>query len=875
MSRLRVLVRLTIGILCFSAVAPPAGAAPLFDVPWVGYDTAVYPEGLGPWASAVADYDGDGVADLATVSFEGSAHLSILLADGEGGYHPPRIFPLLLESLGIAAGDYDRDGDVDVAVTDTDRFWAGSTISIYRNDGAANFVRSGVFSAGRTGPSGLVAADFDGDGWLDLATAHDAYIVCGATMAWLINDRAGGFGSPRLLPMQSCTRSITAGDLDGDGDPDAVVGHESNRFTVLVNNGGTLSSKSVINGVPATSITELPAVHIADVDRDGDNDVFFSNMSTGDVGLGAIGLFRNNGDATFAPGETMRFGGGIYSNGGVDVNTADVTGDGWPDVIATTEATGYWILFQGDGEGAFLPARALRAGDRPMTSEAADLDGDADLEVVIVSTGSQEASVYTNPGDGAFVQPIPVDMIYPAIAPAFLTNLQAADVDADGDLDLVVPYYSDFHLRRGISVRRGNGDGTFSDIEDYTDNRRPRYLRLGDVDGDGDLDMVWVDETARLKVRTNAGDGSFGATVGKGGIDGAFIELHDVDVDGDLDVVFPGFFYVGVRLNDGAGNFGTTVRSNEFQDVPEYLALGNFDPDGLPDLLTDTGIQGYADISFGNGDGSFAPPFTVPTGRDVHAIDVGDVDGDGNLDFGAFYNLDEKGLSIRRGRGDGNFFALENYHGSRGFNDHTSSLLLRDADRDGDLDALTANFSPQDFSLWLNEGDGTYARGLRYGVGETAYDIAFGDFDGDGVGDVAVVSQVAQGSWWYPGVSIFRGLAETQALTLTQTPLVRGQEATWTVARATPGEAVRIYRSRTGTGDGPCPPQLGGLCLDLLPPVRVLGNAIANANGVATFTMTIPQSTPVGTPFHTQAVIRRGPDGADSVKSNTSSAVVQ
>ena len=90
-----------------------------------------------------------------------------------------------------------------------------------------------------------------------------------------------------------------------------------------------------------------------------------------------------------------------------------------------------------------------------------------------------------------------------------------------------------------------------------------------------------------------------------------------------------------------------------------------------------------------------------------------------------------------------------------------------------------------------------------------------------------------------------------------------------------PGESVRIYRSATGTGAGPCLPQLGGLCLDLLPPLRVLGDAVANAGGVATVTLSIPPAMPVGTPFHTQAVVRRGAGGADSVKSNTSSAVVQ
>lgn len=866
--------------LAFAALAAAlacAGAAaagtPLFDVPWVGYDTAVYPEGVGPWASAVADFDGDGFDDLATVSFEGTAHLSILIADGEGGYRPPVTYPLLLESLGVAAGDFDRDGDVDLAVTDTDRRWAGTTISIYSNDGSGAFTRTAVVNSGRNGPSGIVAADINGDGWLDLATAHDGYIECGNTMSYLLNNGAGGFGTPRLLALQSCTRSIAAGDLDGDDDPDVVVGHETNRFTVIRNDDGILSVQSVIQGVPAGPIPELPAVHIADVDRDGDNDVLFTNRDTGGVGTGGVGLHRNNGNATFAPGETLSFG--VYSNGGVDVETADVTGDGWPDILAPTEATGNWFLIPGDGAGGFLPARRLRAGDTPQTVEVADLDGDEDLEVIVVATGSQEACVYENPGDGAFVQPDPIDMTSPSISPAFLTNLQAGDIDDDGDLDLVVPYYSDFSLRRGISVRRNNGDGTFAAIEDYTDNRRPAHLRLGDVNGDEHPDLVWIDDSARLKVRLNDGSGAFGPIATKGAVDSraAFIALHDVDTDGDLDVVYPGFFNVGVRLNDGAANFGPAVVS-QMPDIPTTLALGRFDPDGVPDLLTNTGVQGYADISFGEGGGNFGSPFTVPTGRSVAAFAVGDVDADGNLDFGAFYNLDEKGLSIRRGRGDGNFFPAENYHGSRGFNDHTSSLQFADADGDGDLDALTANFSPQDFSVWLNEGDGTYARGLRYGVGETAWDIAFGDFDGDGIGDVAVASQVDHESWWYPGVTIFRG-QRTAGLVLTQTALVRGQPATWTVTGAEPGETVRFFFSRTGIGAGPCLPAFGGLCLDLRPPLKSLGSAVADGTGTASVTVTIPQATPVGTTFHAQAVIRRGTGGAESVKSNTSSGVVQ
>ncbi len=858
--------------------APSDAATPVFDVPWVGYDTAVYPEGVGPWASAVADFDGNGVPDLATVSFEGTAHLSVLLADGNGGYRPPATYPLLLESLGVVAGDFDRDGDADIAVTDTDRFWGGSTVSLYTNDGKGHFARTSVSSAGNTGPSGLTAADFDGDGWLDLATAHDAYIVCNNTMAVLRNNHNGFFGVAQVQTLDSCTRSIASGDLDGDGDSDAVVGHESNVFSVLLNEGGHLSVSAVIDGLPGGFFSELPSVRIADVDRDGDNDILYSHRDTGAFSDGEIGLWRNNGDGSFGAAEAILLSrGNIVTNGGVGTTTADVTGDGWPDILAASENTHYWFLVPGDGKGGFLPARPFRAGETPVTVETADLDRDGDLEVVVVARGSQEACVYTNPGDGRFVQPPVIDMTSQSISPAFVTNLQAGDIDADGDLDLVVGYYSDFSNRRGISVRRNNGDGTFSPIEDYTDegfNHRPAYVRLGDLDGDGDLDLAWLDESSRLKLRFNRGDGRFGAIVSARTLDGAFLVLYDVDRDGDLDVVYPGFFEVGISRNDGTGNFGQPIITGGFDSVPEVLALGDYDKNGVPDLLTNTAVQGYAAISFGQGNGTFGQPFAVPTGRDVHAFAVGDVDRDGNLDFGAFYNLDEKGLSIRRGRGDGNFFPLQNYHGSRGFNDHTSSLVLADADLDGDVDALTANFSPQDFSLWLNQGDGVYARGLRYGVAENAYDIALGDFTGDGKQDMAVVSQVAFGSWWYPGVTIFKGQAVAPTLVLGQTDLHQGQQATWTVTGAVPSETVRFTLSLEGVGPGPCRPQLGGLCLDLLPPVRLLGSAVADGAGVAQLTVTVPDSALEGSFAHAQAVAQRGPGGNESVKSNTSSKEV-
>lgn len=109
---------------------------------------------------------------------------------------------------------------------------------------------------------------------------------------------------------------------------------------------------------------------------------------------------------------------------------------------------------------------------------------------------------------------------------------------------------------------------------------------------------------------------------------------------------------------------------------------------------------------------------------------------------------------------------------------------------------------------------------------------------------------------------------------LTQTALHRGQPATFQASGLVPSETAYFLYSRTGTGAGPCVPQLGGLCLDLLDPVNVIGNASADGTGVATLTQVVPTTAPL-IAIHTQAVVRRGNNGSSSTKSNTISDTIQ
>ncbi|MBT8484206.1 MAG: VCBS repeat-containing protein, partial [Phycisphaerae bacterium] len=607
--------------------------------------------------------------------------------------------------------------------------------------------------------------DFDGDGWTDLATAHDANIECNDTVSILRNLGGTTLAVSDVIVVPACPHEIRAADLDGDADVDLVVGHgRSNRWSRLENDGGggfTLTGNTP--GITSGSLPDNPALCLADIDVDGDVDVLFAQQDSGGVGAGAIGLWRNAGDGTFGVAETLSFD--FWNRGGVDIAAGDVTGDGWPDVLAVTGEEGNWFLFPGDGAGGFETPRRFRAGHRANAVRLSDLDGDGDADVTIIAAWSLEACVYTNPGDGVFVQPAALDIADPSLAPAFVSNVASGDVDGDGDLDLVAAFRSDFSGTHGVTVRRNDGAGGFGPREVYPEPTFVAWIELADTDGDGDLDLLALDANSRFVIRVNDGNGQFGPRLPRHQFsitaDDMQIAAVDVDGDGDLDVAANTGFFFRVSRNLGGNVFGAPYVAATLDVFMQTFAFGDCNEDGHLDLVTDSGSQLAAvRVCFGDGNGSFAAPQPVAVGeRDVHSIRLVDLDHDGHLDLTAVHDRDTKGLTVRLGRGDGTFQLAQVYHGSFFFNQYTpgGTTGIVDVDGDGFEDILFANTFAQDFSMWRNRGDGTFDDVIRYGVGHEVRDLTVGDFDADGVPDVAFAAEVDDGRWFYAGVVIIEG----------------------------------------------------------------------------------------------------------------------
>jgi hypothetical protein len=329
------------------------------------------------------------------------------------------------------------------------------------------------------------------------------------------------------------------------------------------------------------------------------------------------------------------------------------------------------------------------------------------------------------------------------------TSLTLGDIDGDGYLDMLVCNYN---TNGTVSVRLNDGRGNFSGKQEVKVGYGPYQVVLGDVDNDGDLDLLTANANtavSTISVRLNNGKGTFGgAQEVKTGENPHALALADVDGDGDLDLLVANYVdsssnyvtsTVSVRLNNGAGQFTSEGQEVTVGTRPMSVAAGDLDSDGDIDFVTINSNTTTASVRFNDGKGTFSGSQEVSVGLSPHAVKLGDIDGDGDLDM-VTGDLNTNTASIRFNNGSGLFSDGQAVALGTG----ARSISLSDIDGDGDLDLLAANYTGNSVEVYTNNGTGAFTLKQEVSVGEGPYALALGDVDNDGDLDFATVNNASK-----------------------------------------------------------------------------------------------------------------------------------
>ena len=714
-------------------VVGSTGLAELSETPQ--WQTSPHRYRRGAWADA----DLDGHLDLAlTMGVNHDPWLRIRLGNGDSMNPVSWSLAGAEQGQGLAWGDWDGDGDPDlaVAVEDPDTVPA---VLVFENDGGVLSLAwdcsepTYVAPASQATSAWSVAwADWDQDGDLDLA----AGVAGAATGGLQLFENTGGDLEFLLRqPFAARPYEIAWGDWEGDGDPDLVLANYSwvdEEYGIRLYENDQVTGTLVSHGLNGRDYHQHD-VALGDWDGDGDLDL----ASAGDDGFSGPGeLVVWTNDGSWTPVEQWTLGLPARS-----VDWADHDGDGDLDLAVGLFENQDDRVYVNGGSTPFAQLAWTYTDYHEMNNASrvrwADMDGDADPDLLTVGYSSnlymsERTRVYGNEGPHLTLEPAAG---WTSASVDDSTALAWGDVDGDGDLDLAVGTGQGSALR--LHLNQGYPTGldptstwTSAETEDTTS------LAWGDHDGDGDLDLA-VGNSSFQPTRIYAGDGAGGLTLdwssaltspttsvawadldGDGdlelaeGNDGAVDRVYDLDlaspsvawdssalagatravawgdVDGDGDPDLAAAVYDGpdlLYLNVAGGLEATASWESDEADASTSLAWGDHDGDGDLDLAV--GCDGQADRLHDNEAGSLTGAATwLSDALDATtALAWGDPDGDGDLDLAvATVGAPDRVYY----RADGAVETEASWESSEV--DDSAHVAWTDADRDGDLDLAFA-----------------------------------------------------------------------------------------------------------------------------------------------------------------------------------------
>jgi trimeric autotransporter adhesin len=641
--------------------------------------------------------------------------------------------------------------------------------------GVVTFATKTDFTSG-TNPLSIAIGDIDGDGKPDMIAtnigSNTISVYRNTATSGSVN--AGSFAAKVDFATGNQPYSVAVGDLNGDGKLDLVVGnYASNTVSVFKNTAiaGTISASSFAAKVDFATGTNPISVTIGDLDKDGKPELVTANFYSG-----TVSVLRN-------------------------------------------------LIASGSISGASFAAKVdFAAGTHPYCVALGDIDGDGKREMVVANQGSASVSVFRNTAT-----PGSVTSASFAAKVNFATgtnpySVAIGDIDGDGKMDLAIANYTSntVSVLRNTSVSGAITAASFASKIDFTTGTSPYGVSMGDIDGDGKVDLAVVNSgSATVSVFRNTA--TSGAITGGSlatkvdmitGSSPRSLAIGDMDGDTRPDIVVanltantvsvirnnpslqpptitsvsPPNAAPGTSVTITGTNFNTTSANNivYFGATRATVSMASattlnvtvpvsatFMPVSVTDAATSLNANSrypflptYNNSAYLSGTVNFSPKVDFAVGTNPYSVAIGDLDGDGKPDV-AVVNNGANSVSVFRNTSVSGTIAAGSFAPKVDFATGAQpySIAIADINGDGKPDMVTANLAANTVSVLRNTAtsgsiaSGSFAAKVDFATGSNPISVAVSDLNGDGKPDIAVAN------WASGSMSVLRNASTGSVIT--------------------------------------------------------------------------------------------------------------